>query len=118
MTTRTPAEVAATYFDAWKRRDFAAFRSLLADDVVFDGPLAHVEGADACVAGIAGMARMLEDIVIHKVFVDGADVVTWFDLHLTGIAPMPTANWSHIEDGRITRIRVAFDPRPIFAKQG
>ena len=27
---------AATYFDAWKARDFARLRSVLADDVDFD----------------------------------------------------------------------------------
>jgi hypothetical protein len=26
---------------------------------------------------------------------------------------MPTANWSHIEDGKIATIRATFDPRPI-----
>jgi hypothetical protein len=26
---------------------------------------------------------------------------------------VPVANWMHIEDGKITRIRVAFDPRGI-----
>jgi hypothetical protein len=29
--------------------------------------------------------------------------------------PVPVANWMHIEDGKITRIRVAFDPRGIVA---
>jgi len=27
-----------------------------------------------------------------------------------GRPPAPTANWLHIEDGKITRIRVTFDP--------
>jgi len=27
--------------------------------------------------------------------------------------PVPVANWMHVEDGRITRIRAAFDPRGI-----
>ena len=27
--------------------------------------------------------------------------------------PMAIVNWSHVEDGRITRIRVTFDPRPM-----
>jgi hypothetical protein len=26
--------------------------------------------------------------------------------------PAPTANWSYVEDGRITRIQVTFDARP------
>jgi hypothetical protein len=50
---------------------------------------------------------------MHKRFVDGPDVLTWFDLHTAAAKRMPTANWSHVEDGKITRIRVAFDPRPI-----
>ena len=27
--------------------------------------------------------------------------------------PLPTVNWSHVEDRRITAIRVTFDPRPL-----
>jgi hypothetical protein len=27
--------------------------------------------------------------------------------------PMPVANWCHVEDGLVTRIRVVFDPRPM-----
>jgi len=38
-------------------------------------------------------------------------VITWLDLHTSVAPPAPTANWSHVEDERITRIRVAFDPR-------
>jgi hypothetical protein len=26
---------------------------------------------------------------------------------------MPTVNWRHIENGKITWIRVTFDPRPL-----
>jgi hypothetical protein len=103
--------LAASYFEAWKAHDFATLRSLLADDVTFAGPLAHIDNADDCVAGLQRMSAIMTDIVVHKVFVDGADVVTWFDLHTSVADPVPTANWSHVEGGKITRIRVAFDAR-------
>ena len=32
--------LAATYFRAWKEKDFATLRSILADEVTFRGPLA------------------------------------------------------------------------------
>jgi hypothetical protein len=51
--------------------------------------------------------------VVLKRWVDGPDVITWFDLHTHDAPPVPTVNWSHVEDGRITRIRVTFDPRPL-----
>jgi ketosteroid isomerase-like protein len=44
--------VAATYFDAWRARDFARLRSVLADDVDFAGPLARVRGGDDCLRGL------------------------------------------------------------------
>jgi hypothetical protein len=42
-------------------------------------------------------------------------VLTWYDLHTRVASPAPTANWSHVEDGKIARIRVTFDPREILA---
>jgi hypothetical protein len=112
-TNDRPADAAAAYFDAWKGKDFATLRSLLADDVTFDGPLAQLDNADDCVNGLEGMSRIMTDIVVHKRFVDGGDVLTWFDLHTTVADPVPTANWSHVESGKITSIRVAFDARPL-----
>jgi hypothetical protein len=111
--TEDAAQVAATYFRAWKAGDFATFRPVLADDVIFDGPLGHVEGGDACAQALQGMSRIVTDIVVQKRFVDGPDVLTWFDLHTSVAPPCPTANWGHVENGRITRIRVTFDPRPL-----
>jgi SnoaL-like domain len=111
--TEDAGQVAATYFSAWKAGDFLAFRSVLADDVIFDGPLGHVEGGDACAQAQHQMSRIVTDIVVQKRFVDGPDVLTWFDLHTSAAPPFPTANWSHVEGGKITRIRVRFDPRPL-----
>lgn len=110
-----PASVLATYFDAWRSKDFDRLRTVLADDVTFRGPLGQADGAEECVRGIEGMSQITTDIVVHKVFVDGPDVLTWFDLHTSLAPPGPVANWSRVEDGRITRIRATFDARPLAA---
>ncbi len=39
--------------------------------------------------------------------------VTWFVLRTGAAGPLPVVNWSHVEDGQITRILVTFDPRPL-----
>ena len=107
------AATAATYFDAWHARDFARLRSVLADDVEFAGPLARVEGGDECLRGLRGMAQIMTGLEVRKVFRDGPDVLTWFDLATSVAETVPVANWMHVEDGKITRIRVAFDARGI-----
>jgi len=105
--------VAATYFSSWKSGDFGTFRSVLADDVTFDGPLGHADGADACAQSLQRLSRIVTDIVVQHRFADGPDVLTWYDLHTSVAPPCPRANWSHVENGKITRIRVTFDPRPL-----
>ena len=105
--------VAERYLAAWKANEWKALRDLLADDVSFRGPLASIDGADECLAGLQGMAKIMTDIVVHRRWADGADAITWFDLHTSVAPPAPTANWSHVEDGRITSIQVTFDARPL-----
>ena len=112
-TTAAPAELAETYFRSWLARDFDTLRAVLADGCTFRGPLGTADDADTCVAGLRGMSQVLEDVVVRHRFVDGDDVLTWFDLHTTAAPPAPTANWMHTEDGRIVRIQVTFDPRPL-----
>jgi SnoaL-like domain len=104
---------ATTYFSAWKNKDFETLRSVLADGVTFAGPMGTADGVDDCVAGMTGMSKRMDDIVIHAVVADASDVITWYDLHMTGVEPLPTANWSHVEDGKITSIHATFDPRPM-----
>ena len=116
--THDPRPLAATYFWAWQAKDFGALRSVLADDVTFRGPLGTADGADACLRGLQGMAQIMTDIVIRRVFADDSDVLTWFDLHTTLAPACATANWSHIENGKIAAIRVTFDARELAAAMG
>jgi ketosteroid isomerase-like protein len=112
----TPAlDAATTYFDAWRAEDFDRLRAVLADHVTFTGPMGTANGADECLAGLRGLRQILNDVVVERRFTDGDDdVVTWFalDTKPAGLIS-PVVNWSHVEDGLITRIQVTFDPRPL-----
>ena len=74
------------------------------------------DGADACIAGLRGMAEsIMADLVLHARVADGADVITWFDLAMGGAPATAVANWTQVEGGRITAVNVTFDPREILA---
>jgi hypothetical protein len=111
--TDDAAAAATAYFDNWRANDFDALAALLADDVTFAGPLGRADNAEECRKGIEGLSQIKTDIVVHKMLSDGTDVMTWFDLHTSVAPPIPVVNWTHVENGRITRIRVTFDPRPL-----
>ena len=75
--------------------------------------LGATDGIDDTIAGLQGMHRVVADFVVQRMVVEGDDVMTWYDFHSTVCDPMPTVNWSHVEDGLITAIRAVFDPRPL-----
>jgi ketosteroid isomerase-like protein len=107
----TSTELATAYFDAWRAKDTKALRPHLAEDVEFAGPLAEVTGADEYVESIRHLFDSTRGLEIVKVFADGPDVLTWFDLTVEGAPTTPVVNWCHVEDERITDVKVIFDPR-------
>ena len=111
MANNDAAAAAATYFDAWLAGDFDRLRTVLADDVDFQGPMGHVTGIDDCLRGLQGLAQIMTGIDIQKVFDAGTDVLTWYDMATKVADPVPVANWMQVRDGKIARIKVAFDPR-------
>lgn len=112
MTT-TPLTLSETYFAAWQAQDAEALRAILADDVTFEGPMATLHDADSAVRGLMGLAAATTRLDVRKRLADDHDVMTWFEISTADAGPLPTVNWTHVEDGLITQIRVAFDPRPL-----
>jgi SnoaL-like domain len=115
MSADSPASIAAAYFDAWKSNDIERVRPLLHEDVDFAGALGSTRGVEDTLAGLGGMFALTEQVEVVKRWVDGPDVLTWFELRTASAGPTAIVNWSHVEAGRITRIRVTFDPRPLLA---
>jgi ketosteroid isomerase-like protein len=110
-----PTTIAAGYFAAWQAADVERLRAILAEDVSFHGPLAQLQGADAYADSIRGLFEATENLTVRKVWADGGDVLTWFDLQMPGAPPTPVAQWCHVQDGKVTNVQVTFDPRGILA---
>lgn len=112
-TQSRPANVANTYFEAWRDNDIERVRPLLDAQVDFVGALGTTHGREETLQGLAGMFAMTERVEVIKRWVDGPDVITWFELSTGDAGPIPVVNWSHVQAGLIKRIRVTFDPRPL-----
>lgn len=112
MTTQPRVVVA--YFDAWKARDASLLREVLDPQVSVTGPLGQLDGAEAYRNALARIFAITKEITIVKQWVDGPDTLTWFDLHHThGSTSTPVANWVHVGNDLITRVRITFDARAI-----
>ena len=80
------------------------------------GPLGTADGRSEARRGIEGLASLMDHIEVKAMAAEGSDVITWFEMHLPGQEPVPVANWAQVDDGRIRRVRVTFDPRPLLGR--
>jgi hypothetical protein len=86
---------------------------MLAENVTFDGPMGHTDGADDYVAGVAQMADTVTGFALKKVIADGDDVCIMYDLS-TPVGSLSTVGWYHFaKDDKIDAVRAYFDPRPL-----
>ena len=105
--------IADKFFKAWTTGDFDTARSLLHDDVSFQGPIDSFNDADAYLGSLRGLSQIVKSANEQKVFVDGNDVCVIYDLVTnTPAGTAPTAEWYHLRNGKISAVRVFFDARP------
>ncbi|MBV9803452.1 MAG: nuclear transport factor 2 family protein [Solirubrobacterales bacterium] len=100
------------YFAAWQARDADRFRGLLADDVSWEGPSWRAITAEQCMAAFHQASSLVTSVDIQHIWVDGDDVLTWIEVRTGDESARPIANWTHVTDGRITRIRATSDLLP------
>ena len=113
-TMSSTRAVVDQYFDALKRKDFVAMRTLLHDDVTFKGALGATEGAEEYIGSLKKLTEPMIGVERQVVCGDGEDICQIYDLTFeTPAVTLPIAQWLTIRDNRITRVRVFFDPRPL-----
>jgi ketosteroid isomerase-like protein len=116
VATEDARGVVDQYKQAFGNGDAAAARSLLADDLHFQGPIEEFHKADDYLQSLAKLAPIVTGTDVKKVLADGDDVVTIYDLHTnTPAGTSAIAEWATVKNGKIVELRVYFDARPFAA---
>jgi limonene-1,2-epoxide hydrolase len=113
-------ETVLAYQQAVGKKDFAAARKLLHDNLEFRGPIDTFHKADDYLRAIQKLSAIVEGVDILKVFEDASDVGLFCDLKTKAVGTSFVAEWYKVKDGKIVSVRVVFDARPfaaMFAKQ-
>jgi hypothetical protein len=111
-SAKSAKEIVMEYFEAViERRDFESARSYLKDNISYVSPLNSFDNAEAYLK--YNFSLHLPKFDIKKIFTDGDDVCLLYDITLTKPpAPLFVSLWAHVDDGKISSIRLVFDPRP------
>ena len=114
---RTAKEITDAYYAGWRNgewKDGQFDKDLLdPDNFSFIGPMEQFDNRDAFVLTLLNMVGPNMAIgEVHRVFVDGNDVCTIYDCS-AGPVTVTMAEWFHVENGRITQIRLFFDTKKL-----
>jgi ketosteroid isomerase-like protein len=104
--------VAEDFFDAWTSKDFERARTLVHDDLSFEGPIDRFSDADSYLASLQQLSQIVTGVEKQKVFVDGDDVCVIYDLKTAPVPSSRICEWYRLRDGRIASVSVVFDARP------
>jgi ketosteroid isomerase-like protein len=110
------ASVVEQYQRAFGSGDLKTARSLLSDDLQFDGPIDQFGRADDYMESVTRLHQIVTGVDVKKVLADESDVVTIYDMHTnTPAGTSKIAEWATVADGKIVALRVFFDARPFAA---
>lgn len=116
----TVVDIARAFTEAWTRGDIDAAASFVAEDVVFDGPLGHVDGKEAYMEGLKGLVRMLgvTGVQVISAYGDTTEALIMYDLLTERFGSLTCAKLLTMQDGKIRRDRLIFDSHRIRQPQG
>jgi hypothetical protein len=107
-------ELVISCIKALNEEDFNSARSYMSNDFKFEGVLGSRDSAEAY---FEDMKKMKLKYRIKKAFVDDDDVCLLYDLTMSAVNIFG-CGWYHVEDGKINKLKVIFDPRPLLEKPG
>lgn len=100
--------VVETYVDAVRRNDPDSLP--LHSDVVFESPLGRYEGLAAFRKGLADFFRILKGIEVVRLTADDDTCAAVLKID-TLFGLIPSLEYFYVADGKITSIRIYYDPR-------
>ena len=107
-------EIVKSFYDAAIKRDFAAARKFLADDLVFEGLFETYRGPDQYLQAFTGLLQVTVRLDIKTLIAQGSEAAIFFGLETKSPVQATTfvAEWHQVKDGKIYHVKSAFDGRP------
>ncbi len=112
-----PKEIVLEFLEALNRKDFKSARTYVSDNVSYISPLNSFNGAEPYFKYVEHLN--LPKLDIKKVFTEGSHYfsVHWEVNYSTPPAPLSVSAWYQVNDGRISSMKLVFDPRPYLQQQ-
>jgi ketosteroid isomerase-like protein len=110
-------EILKKFYAAVAKKDIAAARAYLNEDLVFVGLFETYTNAEAYLKALTGLLSITVRLDVKKIIAEGNDVAVFFELETRAPAAATTlvAEWHQVRNGKISHVESTFDGRPFDA---
>jgi hypothetical protein len=110
-------EVLKKFYAAVIKKDIAAARSYLNDDLLFLGLFETYHTAEEYIAALTKLLQVVVRLDVKKIIAEENDAAVFFELETKAPAEATTlvAEWHQVKNGKISHVELAFDGRPFAA---
>lgn len=110
-------DVVRHFYQAVQKKDIAAARTFLSDDLEFIGLFETYHGPAEYLAALTGLLGITTRLDVKTIIGQANEAAIFFELETVAPAAATTlvAEWHQIADGKIRRVQSAFDGRPFAA---
>lgn len=110
-------DVLKKFYDAVIKRDLAAARGYLSDNLIFVGLFETYRNAQEYINALTGLLQVTVRLDIKTIIAEGYNAAVFFELETKAPAEATTlvAEWHQIKDGQIVHVESVFDGRPFAA---
>ncbi|WP_353720691.1 nuclear transport factor 2 family protein [Dyadobacter sp. 676] len=105
------AMAVSSFLKALNDQDYEAAGEFMDENMRFEGVLGSVDGKEEY---LSQMAKMKFRYDVKKLLYDEDSVSVLYEIDMGGKAVL-TSGWYEVQEGKITHIRVIFDPRPVLS---
>src|SRR5512135_907639 len=107
-------EILKKFYAAVAKKDIAAARSYLNDDLLFLGLFETYHNAEEYIAALTGLLQVTVRLDVKTIIAEGYNVAVFCELETKAPVAATTlvAEWHQIKNGKISRVESAFDGRP------
>jgi uncharacterized protein YihD (DUF1040 family) len=112
-TGKKSKAIVLSFLEALNKEDFKKAKECLNENFTFRGPMGERNGEAEYMEVMKKMKLKYE---IDKAFADDEDVCIFYEINMSGKAKIPTSGLYHLDKGKISSLKVLFDPSPVLKK--
>jgi limonene-1,2-epoxide hydrolase len=103
--------VIGKFAKALNDENFQLARKYVSDGIKNSNPISSHDNAEAY---FEELERLRLKYKIRKIFADGNEACVLYDVTASGVT-LFASGWFQVEDGKVSSLRVVFDPTPLLA---